>query len=253
MNSKSLDLEKGQHLLADKKTLMKEIQISDIAKEDKVLEIGAGTGILTRELVKKSKKVLAFEIDDKFKQDLSELEKEYPNLKVIYDNALKYDWTGYSKIVSNIPYSLSEQLINKALREEIPHIILIIGENFKNILEGKETKAGIIANLFYNIEFIMKVNKKNFFPPPRIDSWLIKLDKKKIFSEAESIIISILKRKGKLKNAILYSLIERGKTKRESKKIIEDMKIYKQILEKPTNRITANLLIRLLEEFQKMK
>jgi 16S rRNA A1518/A1519 N6-dimethyltransferase RsmA/KsgA/DIM1 with predicted DNA glycosylase/AP lyase activity len=97
------------------------------------------------------------------------------------------------------------------------------------------------------------VDKKCFSPRPRINSWLIKLKKKEKFSDMESILISILGKTGKLKNAILYSLIKKGKTKRESRRIIKDMNIPEQVLEKPGSRITGRFLIRLAENLRKTR
>src|SRR3989344_2026105 len=97
----SLSKEKEQHILIDNKILEKEIEISDITKKDNIIEIGAGPGNLTIELAKKANKVLAFEIDEKFKENLDNLKI---NIEIIYGNALNYSWKGYNKIVSNIPY-----------------------------------------------------------------------------------------------------------------------------------------------------
>jgi len=249
MNQIKPDLDKGQHLLIDKEILTEEIKVADIDKEDKILEIGAGAGVLTKELAKKAKEVLAFEIDSRFKKDLRKLEEKYPHLKIIYNDAFNYSWKGYSKIVSNIPYFVSEQLINKMIKDDIPESILIVGENFKNILEENKTKIGIIANLFYNIEFIMEVDKISFSPIPRVDSWLIKMHKKKEITKSEKLLRNILTKQGKIKNAIIYSLVEEGMTKKESKKIIEKFNLS-GLLDKSIKTITRKTLLELKENLK---
>jgi len=245
------NLDKGQHFLRDL-TIIKKEAIANISKKDKIIEIGAGEGILTAELIKKAEEVLAFEIDKRYASKLNFLEKSNKNLKIIYDNALDYSWRGYTKIVSNIPFFLSEQIIDKAIEEGILEMTLIVGERFKEKLANKQTKIGIISNLFYNIEFITEIDKKYFSPPPRVNSWLIKMNRKKEFSSIELLLISILKRKGKLKNAILYSFVEKGKTKREARKILESMDLNSQSLEKPMSKITGKLLTRLIKELEKL-
>ncbi len=237
---------KGQHFLID----LEITNIASISKKDRVIEIGAGEGNITAKLAKKAEEVLAFEIDKRYAKILNTLEKNCKNLKVIHDNAFNYPWKNYTKIVSNIPYHISEQLINKAIKDEIQEMILIVSERFKKKLAKKQSKIGIISNLFYNIKFITKINKKCFFPSPRVNSWLIKMNRKKKFSNIESLLISILKRKGKLKNAILYSLVEKGKTKKESKKIIKNMNLNTQSLEKMMSRLTGKLLTRLTNELK---
>ncbi len=247
------DLNKGQHFLINRNIIKKKIKVAKISKKDRIIEIGAGEGILTKELVKKAGEVLAFEIDKKYLKKLNLLEKNHKNLKVICDNALDYSWKGFTKIVSNTPYFLSGPLIIKSIKEDIPEIILIVGERFKNLLETKQTKIGIIANLFYNIHFITKVDKNSFSPRPRVDSWLIKLRKKEKFSYVESLLISIFNKNGKLKNAIIYSLVGMGETKRNSREIIKKMDLSESSLEKSVSRISGRLLIRLIKELEKLK
>ncbi len=244
------DLNKDQHFLINPAIIKKEIEVARITKQDKIIEIGAGTGNLTKELIKKAGKVCAYEIDQRYAKELNQLKKKNKNLEIIFDNALKYSWNGYNKIVSNIPYSISEPVIMKAIKDNINDLVLIVGENFKKILEKKQTKIGIIANLHYNIEFIMRIDKSYFLPPPRVDSWLIKLTKKSEFSKIDSILISLLQRKGKIKNAILYSLVKIGKTKRQAREIIRNMNIDKEILEKPVSQIPGKIILRLKEEFK---
>ena len=67
----------GQHFLVDKHILEKEISVAELSKDDKVIEVGAGRGFLTEELVKKSKEVLAFEIDEELSDFLDALEKKH--------------------------------------------------------------------------------------------------------------------------------------------------------------------------------
>ncbi len=248
-----MDLDKGQHLLIDEKILKKEIESAELSKKDNVLEIGAGTGILTEELAKNSGKVLSFEIDKTFEENLKKLEKKYENLKIIYDNALKYSWKNYSKIVSNIPYSLSEPVILKAINDSVEELSLIVGENFKELLSKKETKIGIVADLFFNFEPIISINKKAFNPNPRVNSELVKLKRKNPRNKTEEILRKIIAKKGKIKNAIIYSLVEIGKTKNQARKIISEMKIDEKILEKPVGKITGKFILRLKREIESIR
>lgn len=242
--------EKDQHLLKDKTILSKEVGEAMLSKSDKVIEVGAGTGILTARLAQKAGEVLAFEIDEKFKEGLEKLQERFSNLKIIYGNALDYDWRGYNKIVSNIPYTISEGIVKKAIRSGVQEIVMITGENFKNALTSDST-LGEITNLFFEVDPIMKVGRKNFFPPPEVDSWLLKL-KRRTPNKIEKILQRIVLKDGKIKNAIMYSLVEIGKTKNQAREIIEGMNIPKQTLEKSTGKITGDFLINLLEKFEKL-
>jgi len=148
----------GQHFLMNQSLIKEEVKLAKISSKDNILEIGAGSGNLTKELIKTNAKIYSFEIDERYSSELKELKNE--NLTIIYDNTLNYSWRKYNKIVSNIPYEISEPLINKAIKEGINFLVLIIGENFKEILEKNNSKIGFISNLFYNISFIKKINKK---------------------------------------------------------------------------------------------
>ena len=64
---------------------------------------------------------------------------------------------------------------------------------------------------------------------------------------SEKFLIDIINRKGKIKNAILYALVNLGKTKKQSKEIIDSMHLSLPVLEKPTSRITKELLVKIKE------
>jgi 16S rRNA (adenine1518-N6/adenine1519-N6)-dimethyltransferase len=242
--------EKQQHFLNNEEILNKEIEVAELSSKDKVIEIGAGNGVLTRELIKRAGKVLSFETDKRFKEELGKIKDK--NLELIYDDALKYSWKGYNKIVSNIPYSLSEQVTVKAANEGIRELVLIVGEKFKTKLMD-ETKIGIFARLFYEIEPILFVGKENFYPHPRVDSWIIKLNWKEKVFEKEELMRKILTKEGKTKNAIMYSLVEYGKTKNQAREIIAKMNLSQQVLEKTIKKSTAKFLIILRKELERVE
>ncbi|MFA5485246.1 MAG: rRNA adenine N-6-methyltransferase family protein [Candidatus Pacearchaeota archaeon] len=230
----------GQHFLMNQSLIKEEVKLAKISSKDNILEIGAGSGNLTKELIKTNAKIYSFEIDERYSSELKELKNE--NLTIIYDNTLNYSWRKYNKIVSNIPYEISEPLINKAIKEGINFLVLIIGENFKEILEKNNSKIGFISNLFYNISFIKKINKKEFMPIPRVDSWLIKLEKKEEITKLDKILQRIILYEGKIKNALIYSLVKEGYTKKQTKEILKKMKLNRNILEKSTKKFTIKLL-----------
>jgi 16S rRNA (adenine1518-N6/adenine1519-N6)-dimethyltransferase len=239
------DPDKGQHFLVDDDVLELEIETAALIKKDKVIEIGAGKGILTRELVKRAGEVLAFEIDERFLNELKEIKKA----KVIMGNALSYDWRNYNKIVSNISYSLSEPVIMKAIWDGIEELTLIIGENFKELICSEESKIGIITNLVYKVKPISKVDRSSFNPSPKVNSWLVKLFLKK-GSKIENLLKKIIFRNGKIKNSIIYSLVEEGFTKKESKEILEKMNLEETTLEKPVASITGKFILILMEKLE---
>jgi len=243
--------EKDQHLLKDKFVLSKEVGEAMLSKADKVIEIGAGTGILTERLAQKAGEVCAFEVDERFSESLDKIKERHSNLKIVYGNALDYSWKGYNKIVSNIPYTLSEAIIQKAIREKIEALVLIVSNQFKDSMLS-DTKFGIIANLFFEIELIMPVSRKAFFPSPKIESFMIKLKRKKPANKTEDILRGILLKEGKTKNALMYSLVKEGKTKNQAREIIEKMGIPENILGKSIKKASGKFILILKEDLNKI-
>lgn len=229
--------EKDQHILIDEKIIDEEIEVAKLTKKDKVIEIGSGPGNLTRKLIGKAAQVKAFEPDKQFKKELESLKAE-----IIFDNALKHSWHGYNKIVSNIPYTASEPIIQKAIKDKIDSLVLIVSENFSKTLQSKE-KLGLVANLFFEIRIIKKVSKSSFFPEPRIDSALIILERKKKLTKKERILQRILFREGKTKNALLQALVSEGYTKNQAREILLNSNLSDEAMNKPAKKITSKFLI----------
>lgn len=244
-----MDREFGQHFLINEEVLNKEIKLAELSPKDKVIEIGTGKGILTRKILEKTPNLLSFEIDPLLRTNL---EKEFGK-NFVFGNAIKHSWKGYNKIVSNIPYNLSEQVLLKSIKEDIQELTLIVGENFKEILLKKETSIGIISNLFFDIKPELLVEKKSFFPKPRVNSWLIKLIRKKNLSKEEKILQEFFFSNGKIKNAIIHSFIKKDFTKNQSRSILEKMNINKEILEKTTKSINGKLIELVEKELKSLK
>jgi 16S rRNA A1518/A1519 N6-dimethyltransferase RsmA/KsgA/DIM1 with predicted DNA glycosylase/AP lyase activity len=245
--------ELGQHFLIDKKIIEKTISESNLSKEDMVIEVGAGKGALTEKLAEKSKEVLSFEIDSMLSIFLDVIEKKHKNLKVVYGDALKFSWKGYNKIVSNSPYSLAEPVIKKAIDENIEELILIVGENFKEVAQEGRSKAGIITNLFFDFKSITQIGKESFSPKPRVDSFLVSLQRKRKLTKEERVLQSIVTKKGKIKNAIISSLVSEGMTKNQSRDLMGKMNFHDDVLNKPVGSITGRVLLEIRKGLKNLR
>jgi 16S rRNA A1518/A1519 N6-dimethyltransferase RsmA/KsgA/DIM1 with predicted DNA glycosylase/AP lyase activity len=210
------------------------------------LEIGCGSGNITQFLAEKAEKVLGIEIDTGFKDELEKLKKKHKNVEVVYSNLLDYDWFGYNKMISNIPFSMSEPIVQKLSNSAVNLAVLFVGENFKNALLS-DSKIGIIARLFFYIRPVMKIDKSSFEPSPDVDSWLVKLARRKDREDYEEILVSLIRKKGKIKNAIIYSLLDSGKTKNQAREFIKNSGFGEDVLNKPISRVTGNFLLKLIE------
>ncbi len=174
----------GQNFLADERILGKIINAAEINSGDTILEIGPGTGILTKELAKYAGKVVAVEKDKKIIGLLKENLKDCRNVEIINADILKTDTgsliSGAYKIVANLPYYITSPIIRKFLEAKIPPQLMVL-------MVQKEVGQRICANpprmnllavsvQFYGTpEIISYVSKNSFWPAPKVDSAIIKI------------------------------------------------------------------------------
>src|SRR3989344_5794574 len=100
----------GQNFLKNDKIAENIVKSLELKKGEKVLEIGPGKGILTAIIAKKNK-ITAIELDSSLKPHLDRINPE--NAEIIFKNALECDFSGYDKIVSNLPYDIVEPFFLK--------------------------------------------------------------------------------------------------------------------------------------------
>jgi len=177
----------GQNFLIDENILNKIISSANLSAKDTVLEIGPGLGILTAELAKKAKKVIAVEKDKKMCEVLKDVLKEFKNTEIINADILKINPTGFPdyKIVANIPYYLTSPIIRKFLeaKNRPDMIILMVQKEVAQRITAKPPHMNIlsIAVQFYaEPKIIDYVPKNSFFPVPKVDSAIIKIIPKQI-------------------------------------------------------------------------
>ena len=118
----------GQHFLYDLRVLKKIIEKAEVSNKDIILEIGAGTGLLTKLLVEKAKFVHSFEVDKDLYELTKEKLKDFSNLMLYHQDFLRGELPDFSlrklgtapsfrcpliKVVANIPYNLTSPIIGK--------------------------------------------------------------------------------------------------------------------------------------------
>lgn len=227
-----------QHFLIDDSIVNKLIDVSCLDKNDSVLEIGAGKGILSKKIINKVKKFTIIEKDKRLKNYLSDY-------NVIYNDVLNEEIFGYNKIITSLPYSITEPFIYKLIDIDFEKLIMICGKNFADlIIEEKDTKLSLLTNLYFNIERIIDIEPKSFEPQPRVMSSLIILTQKDIKElNKEDIILRMLYkyRYMKVKNALKEILIKLdGITQREARHIITKFNISNNILDKLFDELSNN-------------
>ncbi|MFC1484861.1 16S rRNA (adenine(1518)-N(6)/adenine(1519)-N(6))-dimethyltransferase RsmA [bacterium] len=175
----------GQNFLIDKNVVSRTLQESDISHADNVLEIGPGKGFLTDDLLQNAGKVVAIELDKDLYDNLKLKYKENENLFLIQGDCLKIDWDAFpvkvNKLVANIPYNISSQIIFRALDYYSLFdtvVFMIQKEVADRIVSSCNSKEygvlSVICQKFWEIKICMRVSRKVFRPAPKVDSALIK-------------------------------------------------------------------------------
>ena len=228
-----VDIKLDQHFLINKKILERILELAKLNKKETVLEVGAGEGHLTKLLAKKAGKVYAIEKDRDLFNKLKNLNK---NVVPILGDALKIEFPKFDKVVSNIPYSISEPLIQKLLYHDFKLGVLLVSEKFSNRLIGKKkTKLSLISETFFKVKQCDLIGPENFHPKPKVYSRIVVL-KPKVPNLKETIFQEFIKQRDKkVKNALREAIIKAcskfGKrvTKRAARAIVGDFKIDKKV------------------------
>lgn len=181
--------------MVDGQTISDIIDFADINKEDTVIEIGPGVGFVTEQLVKHAKKVIAIELDEEAIRELKKLDA--PNLEIIHKDILKTDLSelceGKVKIVANIPYYITSPIIahllgeiddlNNKNRNKIADILLMVQEEVARRMVADENSPSkqyglltILSQFWADVKIMKLVGRRSFYPAPKVNSALVKLD-----------------------------------------------------------------------------
>jgi 16S rRNA (adenine1518-N6/adenine1519-N6)-dimethyltransferase len=181
-NHLRLNTDLGQHFLIDQSALDQIVEAAELVPGERVVEIGPGIGVLTRELLRQKTKVTAVELDDRFVPLVKYFTKEYDGLTVIQGNALKVDLPKEPyKMVANIPYHITSPLFRHAFLESpVPptSMTLLIQREVAEKICSK-TDSGVltvIVNLFGTPRIVTHVRPESFLPPPKVDSSVLHVD-----------------------------------------------------------------------------
>ena len=190
----------GQNFLIDQNTLLSIPDIAELKEDDIVLEIGTGTGGLTRLLAGRSRHVFTVEVDRKLFEMSSDILKLYKNVTLINADILKtkhelnpdipaliHNWLRehnqtYIKVVSNLPYNISTPVIINLLEGDLPIQVLVLMLQ-KEITERMTAIPGtreygilsIITRLFSDVEVVKTLPPEVFWPRPDVYSAIVKI------------------------------------------------------------------------------
>ncbi|MFL2820197.1 MAG: 16S rRNA (adenine(1518)-N(6)/adenine(1519)-N(6))-dimethyltransferase RsmA [Alphaproteobacteria bacterium] len=210
----------GQNFLHDKNIISSIINRANVKDED-IIEIGPGPGILTESILKnKARSLLVIEKDDSFEINLKKIKNNYKDkFDYLINDVIDFDFKTLIKkdykFISNLPYNISVPFILKMIkiRRVIPWkemILMIQKEVAERITANIGTKnygrLSIMVNLNNDVKKLLNVKPSSFIPRPKVDSTVIKISpKKKYINVNNEVFEKIVKvcfsqRRKKVKN-----------------------------------------------------
>ena len=183
-------LKYSQNFLKSKNLVVKILELSSIGPQDLVLEIGSGKGIITEELVKRARKVIAIEKDKGLFFFLREKFKNNPKIKILNTDFLKFQLPKFPyKIFSNIPFFITGEIIKKITfvksgeKNFLEEAYLIVQkEAAKKFVGQPYAKRNQMVSLFlkpwFELRTIYHFKKTDFYPIPKVNVVLMKIKKR---------------------------------------------------------------------------
>lgn len=176
----------GQNFLHDPHALEKIVSVAEVGPDDRVLEIGPGTGLLTAHLADIASEVVAVELDTRLKPILDAQFAGRPNVRVIWDDILNVDVDSLFEgrdyiVVANVPYYITSAILKHLLeREHKPRRIILTVQ--LEVAERAAAKPNDMSLLAVSVQFFGKphmagkLNPAVFWPRPDVESALLRID-----------------------------------------------------------------------------
>ena len=176
----------GQNFLTDRSVLGKIVEAAEIDPDDGILEVGAGTGVLTRELAQSGKRVVAVELERDMLALLAKTTRKFPNVELIARDLLFLDPSevfgqAAYKLVANLPYYITAPTFRHFLESEnSPRLLVVMvqWEVAQRIIAapGDLSVMGISVQFYGQPRIITRVAAQAFYPAPKVDSAILRVD-----------------------------------------------------------------------------
>lgn len=161
------------------------VNLAGIKDDDTVLELGAGKGALTSVLSQRAGRVLAVENDPRFVEVLRNKYIDRPNTKIIARDILEIILPHEKfHVVSNIPYAITTPIMKKLLNKPSTGLergVIMVEKGAAKRFTSKFVKDPYVAawRMFFDIRYVKEISRNNFSPPPKVDSAIISISRKK--------------------------------------------------------------------------
>lgn len=225
----------GQVLLKNVSIAEFEVRSLDVFPDCRVLEIGGGEGVLTELLLEKDVNLDCVEPDGRFVEFLSQRFSKYleiGRLRIIKRSFLDIEPGKYDRIIGNIPYHISSDIIFSLSRFEFEHAVLMVQKDFAErmiALPGQEGYSRLSVNCSYRFDtkIVRIVSRDDFNPVPKVDSAVIILKPKRVELGIEpklldDILVKLFSNRRKMVGTVIKECPEGLKEKRPGELTLDD-------------------------------
>ena len=171
----------GQNFLVDANILRIIVEQADVRRDETVLEIGPGLGVLTGALMDRAGLVIAVEKDRRLCEFLRE---KFPKLQLIEGDAVDVKLPACDKVVANLPYNISTPILERFVEgEEKPRrlVLTLQREVAQRLAARPRTKdygaLTLFTGLYYHVTVAHVISPHCFFPEPQVESAIVVLDR----------------------------------------------------------------------------
>jgi ribosomal RNA small subunit methyltransferase A len=174
----------GQHFLIDYNIVSKIIESGNVKENDVVLEFGTGYGYLTKKIADLVRMVYTYEIDNELYSKAKNFLVENTNVMIFNQDFFKQEEYDFDFFLSNIPYSRSKDTMKWLSLHEFRDAVIMVQKEFCDKLiappgSSDYSVVSVFSQYCFDIEPLFDVEKNSFNPPPKIDSKVIRLRRKK--------------------------------------------------------------------------
>jgi 16S rRNA (adenine1518-N6/adenine1519-N6)-dimethyltransferase len=176
---------RGQSFLSSHSVSRDIVELAELSKQDDVLEIGGGLGVLTQQIAEKARQVHVIEVETNLVKALRDILKDYSNVNIIEGDALTVNLPRVNKIVANLPYSISSEITFRLLRElEFEKAVLMYQKEFAARLVAEAgtpeySRLTINVQYYVDVDEVLEVAADMFYPEPAVDSTVVRMTPRK--------------------------------------------------------------------------
>lgn len=177
----------GQHFLHDPKIVRRIADLAGLTRNDLVVEIGPGLGVLTRELAARAGKVIAIELDARL-ADYLRRQFASTNVVIVHGDALAVDYAGLTggqpyQVVANLPYSVATAIIERLLSDQHPpeRLVVMVQREVAERLAARPPDMALLsvgAQFYATPRIAFRIGAGAFVPPPKVESAVIVLERR---------------------------------------------------------------------------